>query len=220
MEFKVEIFDCRNLDDRRSPAFRATYEAWKEIWSEEYRLLGKGDLHSDNFTRQDQILSITVDGQVAAISFYQESDLSTPMGQDDSWFADWPKELMDRLGTRDQRILVGSAFTVTKAFRGQKILGISVKDLLAAALTHHLIEYMDYEYMVGSMRNNRGTNKTVYKLGVTPLETVEVNGEPTDLVVFEVSKLPPLADEVKFLLQRAWVSKAWFPKKKKVAKAA
>ena len=202
----IRVFDRNTAADMHSAEYLAAYRMWHDVWRETYDQLGLGSvLHSDNFTRQEQVLGLFIEGKCAGLSCYRSVDLSSEPGRNDSWLADWPADLMDELCAKDPLQLVGSAFAVAKEFRRQDYLGLSLKDLLAAANVRYFDQHTGHYGMLGSMRNSRGTNTAVYKYGVTKLRTVEINHEPTDLVIFLRDQLKPLPSEIDFLFRRAWI---------------
>jgi hypothetical protein len=188
-----------------STVYGQTYKIWKETWDEEYLRLGnKGRLPSDNFTRQDEVLSIFVDGKPAALTFFHTVDLSTAHGRDDSYFEPWPKGVIDNLTQWGPKVLVCSAFTIAKEFRKKLIFNIPLADILAAASVMHL-KNSHHDLMVGNMRNTRRANEIVYRYGAQLLRTIDCNGEPSDLVFFKKSEIPKFSAELEALINRSWI---------------
>lgn len=198
----IKIYDHRKRGVPFSTDYKATYFAWKETWEEEYSKVKKDfQLHSDEFTRQDHILSILEGNQCMALTFFHEVNLLTPWGRDDSYFQPWPNEVIEILREFTPRVLVCSALTVAKAYRGKQVLGVPLKVILAAA-SLHFYKRSSYPLMVGNMRNTRGANTLVYQFGATLLNTVTCNGEPSDLVVFKRHEIQLPAD-IEQIVQKA-----------------
>ncbi|MBK7890368.1 MAG: hypothetical protein IPJ84_05805 [Bdellovibrionales bacterium] len=202
--FQIRIFNRNDWFDRRSKDYEIAYKAWLDTWRPEYQALdASAAIYSDGFTRQDQVLTIWWQGHCVALTFFNVVNLSMQTGQMDSYFAPWPKEIVERLASLSEETLVCSALTVSRPFQGQSLQSFPIKDLLASASLQHL-RMSAYPIMVGNMRNNRNANHLVYKFGAQLLQTVVCNGEPSDLVLFERDRLPAFPKSLQLTLDNAF----------------
>ncbi len=203
---QIRIFNRDSWFDRRSREYEIAYEAWLNTWLPEYKALdANAELHSDGFTRQDQVLTIWWQGHCVALTFFNVVSLSKLTGKMDSYFAPWPKAVVERLAALSDETLVCSALTVNKPYQGQSIQNFPIKDLLASASLQHL-RMSAFPFMVGNMRNSRNANQLVYKFGAQLLQTVVCNGEPSDLVLFERDKLPAFPLSLQMTLDNAFMN--------------
>lgn len=201
----IQILRPEEIMCADSTPYGQTYKVWKDTWEEEYQRIGGRDrLRSDNFTRQHEVLSISIDDKYAALTLFHTVDLSTLHGRDDSYFDQWPKDLVKQLSQWGPKILVCSAFTVAKDFRKKSVFNIPLADILAAGSVYHL-RNSGHRLMVGNMRNTRKANEIVYRYGAQLLQTINCNGEPSDLVAFKKDSLPQFSAELETLLKRSWV---------------
>lgn len=201
----IEILDSASERQAPSQSYLQAYQVWFETWQEEYSAIDQDfKLSSDNFTRQDYVLSIKLNGECAAITYFHEVDLSLDIWRKDSYFAVWPKHVIEQICQKSSSVLVCSAFTVAKKFRKQRISEVSIADLLAAASIQYY-KQTDFKLMVGNMRNSRGANHVVYKFGAELLQTIDCKSELSDLVLFEARKLPKFPNAVQNIIAQAWM---------------
>ncbi|MDR3608596.1 MAG: hypothetical protein P4M08_14630 [Oligoflexia bacterium] len=181
--WKVYLLRRESALSENSRFYEAAYAAWQSVWSPVLKeVADMGQLHSDPFIRQDEILTLFRDDEVAAMTFLTRVDLSKKCFQDDSYFQYWPELAIQSLTRYGTDVLVCSNFTVMPRFR--KECELPVKDLLVGLSARALLD-SDASVMTGNMRNTKGLNDLTYNWGAIPLmRNVIVHGEESDLVGF------------------------------------
>ncbi len=201
---KIEIIDDLNSHSDQEKC-KDVYNVWYDTWIKEFREIDpNAKLYSDNFTRQDKILGLFIDNKCAGLTFFNTVNLNHEYWRKDSYFADWPCEVLDDLCEKnDSEILVCSAYTVKEEFRKRRVLrSIVVADILAVASLDYF-RSSQHTTMVGNMRNSKGANKIVYKFGADLLSTVKCHNELSDLVKFQKEKLPEFPRKIQQLIDDA-----------------
>jgi hypothetical protein len=165
-------------------AVPAAYPLWRGVWRDTFRELDDlEDLRSDDFTRQDRI-GVLFDGDEAVgMTAFRWVDLDAPSTRDDSYFRPWPEAAVRALRRDGPRLCIGSNLTVRPGWRGP-VAGQSVSRML---LEHAVREFLrsSADVMAGTMRNDRGVQRTAYALGAVPLaEGVAFHGVSVDLVAW------------------------------------
>lgn len=174
--------------------YDAAFELWHGCWRQEFQqLVGSHHLYADGFTRQDQILTICTGDEVIGLTGFRHIDLTRPWAQQDSYFQSWPTALVKNLSTECPDLWVCGFLTIASQWRGHRIDGMPIHDLLAAASIDHFMR-SDVRWMVANTRNSKGVNRLVYRLGGRHLDTVTYLGEPSDLILFDRTELPPLPE--------------------------
>ena len=93
-----DLLSFQRLSPRRAgaidlPLLGSAYECWSQVWKQTFtELEGRSVLHSDDFTRQDEIGALFHGYECIALFFSRQVDLSNPLAHDDSYFSVWPRE--------------------------------------------------------------------------------------------------------------------------------
>jgi hypothetical protein len=139
-------------------------------------------LHSDDFTRQDEISALFHGYECIALFFSRKVDLSSPLAKDDSNFSVWPAAARDAACARGSRVWVSSNITIHPHWR--RPANCSLSRLICALIIERFL-ISDADVLVGTMRNDRRMNTVTYELGAKPLaRDVIHHGVPVDLVAF------------------------------------
>lgn len=184
----------------------SAYDCWHTVWGQTLAELdGASALFSDDFTRQHELGCLFYSSRCVGMTGWRWVDLSRRADREDSYFKAWPRALLESAFPAGQRVCIGSNLTVLPAWRGD-VDGYSMKELLMVlAVTRFLAS--DADVMLGTMRNDRGMNGLVYRLGARPLrENVLHHGVAVDLVTFTRGGLGPFEPRplVAALARRLW----------------
>jgi hypothetical protein len=176
----------KNLINIHQKSFMCWYETWNEYYHGEHESDVK--MNSNEFTRQDNILSLFYKGECFALTFFKEIHWSDPSSALDSYFNIWTPEAIQSLRQHGDNIMICSQFTVAKNFRKGNV-DIPWKNILLGMLIKRFIE-SDADAMTGTMRVTKNMGKMVINEGATPLALgiplsgKEHENESVDLVGF------------------------------------
>ncbi|MGZ3768420.1 MAG: hypothetical protein ACXVCP_01235 [Bdellovibrio sp.] len=160
------------------------YELWKRVWSEALKELGnKNQIYSDGFTRQTKIGCIYFEDKCVAMSAFREIDLSFYPQQQDSLLQAWTSDALHKLVADGSRVSICSYLTVSPEFRGPIADEMTMK-LLTVLMSVKCLLNSDCDVMSGTMRCNRGTDKSAYRAGARFLQKSTMYGVEVDLVGF------------------------------------
>src|SRR5579862_3726016 len=114
------------------------YELWGTVWSETFaQLEDRRALASDDFTRQDELLTLWHRDECIAMTAIRWVDLKQTYFLDDSYFAAWPAEALQAVQRDGSRICIPSYATIAKPWRHPE--GCSLKDVLFAVTTERFL---------------------------------------------------------------------------------
>jgi hypothetical protein len=182
------------------------YACWRSVWETTLRELDNADrVFSDDFTRQDELGALFYADRCVGLTGYRWVDLSLPGYRDDSYFKVWPRTALETALGHGSRICVGSNLTVLPQWRGA-LEGYSVKEILMTLAVRRFLA-SDADAMLGTMRNDRGMNHLVYRLGARPvLQNVSHHGVQVDLVTFARHAMGPIepGHKIDLLTQALW----------------
>ena len=169
------------------------YRCWRVVWGQTLlELDGSERVFSDDLTRQHELGALFYAGRCIGLTGYRWLDLSLCVHRDDSYFKVWQAELLEEIAKSSARVCVGSNLTVLPEWRGS-IAGYSVKEILMALAVERFLA-SDADAMLGTMRNDRGMNGLVYRLGARALvENVVHHGVAVDLVRWTRGAMGPVA---------------------------
>lgn len=185
---QADLLSFHRLSPRQAgvldlPLIGSAYQCWSEVWRETFaELEGRTELHSDDFTRQDEISALFHGYECIALFFSRKVDLSHPFSRDDSYFSVWPEAARAAACARGSRVWVSSNITIHRDWR--RPANCSLARLICALIIERFL-ISDADVLVGTMRNDRRMNTVTYELGAKPLaENVIHHGVPVDLVAF------------------------------------
>lgn len=165
------------------PRIAEAYRCWRATWRDAFvELEQHTELYSDDFTRQHEVGALFQHDECIALSFFRWVDLSVAMNRDDSYFRVWPEEARDAACREGSRICVSSSFTLAAGYRRSTVC--SLKDVLVALIIERFLA-SDADAVVGTVRNNRGVDKLIYRNGFLPiLHNRKMYGVDVDLGAF------------------------------------
>jgi hypothetical protein len=188
VEFQFYILDGRFNDPSLTNRYEQAYETFKDTWSSELSSLKGQDIHvpSNDFTRQDYIISLFKGDTCVALDCMREISLSSYVHTQDSWFQPWQKNHFENfINEGHDRAIVNSYFTVHKDYRRTVEGGLINTAFLSGCLSVLYQVELDCPLMLGMMRNNRSMNSLGNMWGGRAIDTIQYNDIPTDLFVFE-----------------------------------
>lgn len=198
MSFTVKIITPKNFIN--DIYHRNIFECWRNTWQDslETDFCIGGKVYSDDFMRQDIIISIFYEQKCAGMAFLKHMDFNISPTIADSWFAPWPEYAIEKILKFDKKFTICSNFTVAKEFRG-KIDGIKTKDLLSFVVIKYFCS-TQHRYMLGTSRKSKGVDKSNYKFGGIPIAEnlfYEKYQEAIDLILFPRLTLKEKMKELK-----------------------
>lgn len=183
-----DLLSFHRLSPRRAgpldlPLLGSAYECWSQVWKQTFtELEGRSVLHSDDFTRQDEVGALFHGYECIALFFSRQVDLSSPFAHDDSYFSVWPKEAREAACRHGSRAWVSSNITIHPNWR--RPANVQLSRLVCGLIMERFL-ISDADVLVGTMRNDRSMNTVTYGLGAQPLvRDVIHHGVPVDLVAF------------------------------------
>jgi hypothetical protein len=189
----------------RAPLLDQAYEVWRDVWQRTFEEAdGVAEVHSDEFTRQDEIGVLSCNGCCISVTGLRWMDFGRPRSRHDSYFKHWPAEVLASLSP--SLLMVTSNTIVHPDWRGTRIQLPSGMDGEAARLAFVTIamsirRFLDSPALdaVGLSRNDRAMNRVAVSLGGMPLARLWHHGEEADIMHFtRASATPhgPVVDEL------------------------
>jgi hypothetical protein len=190
--FAYHLVDPRSTAVTDRPKLVDAYRCWRGVWAQTLKEVdGVAQVFGDDFTRQDEVGALFNQGSCIGLTGYRWVDLSLPQSQEDSYFKAWPASALEAVLREGTRVCIGSNLTVLPSWRGGANV-CSVKEVLMILAVKRFLA-SDADTMVGTMRNDRGMNDLVYRLGAVPLQRkIAYHGEENDLVTFSRRAMAPL----------------------------
>jgi hypothetical protein len=169
---------------RHIELYEQAYKTWKATWAEARTELGvTTDLPSDGFTRQTRIGAVYYGNTCIALSGFNELNFAFSASRQDSLLSSWSEQDFERLLVDGKDIMIGGYLTVAKEFRGVLHDGQKLKDIMVALCVRTLLD-SGCDVMTGTMRCNRGTEKSAYASGATFISKGKMYGVEVDIVGF------------------------------------
>lgn len=199
-----------NQNDQRSDLaefYDKSYECWHSVWYQTLKELdGIQKLYSDEFTRREYICSIFNENECVGLILFHKLNFAREASWSDSYFSAWPKKALQKLCSDGTEVLVGAYVTVSPKYRGNQN-GFLVKDLIVEIAVQLLLE-TDCNSLSGTMRNNKGMDKSAYRSGATPIQKdVPFHGVNVDLVGFYKKHIVSEKIVQSFVSQSLWRNK-------------
>jgi hypothetical protein len=187
--------------------YQRTYDLWETVWPQTFKeIAGTGDITSDNFTRQHEVLSLFWKDQCCAMVCHRFVDMAVTSFLRDSYFKfwGWSDEALKKLMANGTKIALGSQITIHPDFRKLK-LGGQVKELITG-LSLRSFQGRSFDAVAGMMRNDKGLDRVFYDCGAFPLvKDVSSRNFKLDFVAF-FPKLRPIQVDllIKDDVERIW----------------
>lgn len=182
------------------------YQSWKEVWVEAYVELGeRRKLHSDAFSRQDEVGALFFQDKCVALCFFNYVDLNQEFYLDDSYYGNWTDKAIQELTAHGSQVISCSNFTVHPSVR-RNALGFSMKDLLMGLLTRRFL-YSSRPAMTGAMRKDRSMHNCTIRWGAKLVEENQPSGhgDLVDLVAFFKEEVGQASNnDLYWLAEKLW----------------
>ncbi|HKO91211.1 MAG TPA: hypothetical protein VJU61_08665 [Polyangiaceae bacterium] len=191
---EYHLFRPRKAHD---PLLESAYDVWREGWRATLlELEGTTELHSDDFSRQDEIGVIASGGQCVAVTGIRWLDLSLPRSLEDSYFKTWPGPAVAAVAQRFVSVASNTVVhpdwrgTLIDAPRGQEgdptrlafaTVALSVRRFVASSA----------DLLIALTRNDRSIDRFAQALGATRLALIQVHGIDTDVICIERPNATP-----------------------------
>jgi hypothetical protein len=184
-ELRYVLIPGENPSGEISDVYRAAYRCWSKVWSDTFlELEGDSRIFSDDFTRQTEIGAIMAGDRCIAMGFLHAVDFRLPTARHDSYFKVWSDEAIASLIKDGPEILVASHLTVDAGSRGDLGNGLYLKDLIVGLVVKSLLASRA-DAMTGTMRCNRGAQRSAYQYGATAIQKGVIHhGVEVDIVAF------------------------------------
>lgn len=193
-----------------------TYFCWKNSWEHvfKYEMNQDHKIFSDDFTRQDEIVTLFYKNNCIGVAFKRKVDLSLITIREDSCFRFWPSDELDKLMKISSQITIASYFTISSEFRS-KTLGVCWKTLFLSLYVENFI-HSESDLMVTAARKMKSNEKLCYLLGAKPLVTSipykthdskTVGNESVDILFWDKNKTSQVESEVENFKNIVWKNK-------------
>jgi len=197
MSLELYLIPGRGIAKKYEDIYNKTYEMWKRTWQQ--TILNEWSdketiIFSDDFTRQDEIMTLFYNGDCVGCVFFRYVDFDEYTHREDSYFKSWNELALKRLTKNGKKVFVASYFTLAEEFRGTKH-GIPWKNVIAT-LTQKRFIHTDRDVGTGTMRRSKGMHKASYSVGTEMIqENVEFSicgvSEPVDLIASYRTEVDP-----------------------------
>ena len=204
-DLRCYVFSGQGVPAGYEDIYEKCFQMWKQVWSATFIELNNNQkLFSDGFTRQTKIACIFAGDECATMVACREMNFAISAQREDSLLASWDNEAFENLTVEGSRVSIASYLTVAPEFRGEIAPGISLKTLSVMMSTHCLLD-SDCDVMTGTMRCNRGTDKSAYQAGARFIKKSKMHGVDVDLVGFFKSDILKNYEE----LTNLWSETLW-----------
>jgi hypothetical protein len=167
-DIELIILPGRRPPENYRPQHNQAYKCWRETWVGYQQEMNQDLLlHSDSFSRQDEVMAIFYQGECAALIFCREVNFNEDATIHDSYFDVWPEIAIHKLCKQGSKILVFSQFTLQSKFR-KSYLGLSWKDLLVGLCYERFIR-SECHAGATAARVQKQMEEAVYKVNGTPI---------------------------------------------------
>lgn len=160
------------------------YRTWKLVWSKAFlELDGNGQIFSDGFTRQTKIGAIFYKDICVSLAAFREADFNYIFQREDSLLNSWDDDAYKILTSDGKRVSICSYLSVHPEFRGFINTDVTFKLIMVHLCARVLLD-SSCDVMTGTMRCNRGTDKSAYSAGATFIKKASMHNVEVDLVGF------------------------------------
>lgn len=214
LDVRLEIFSGHTpLPENRASyerAYRCFRDVWKEVYEQEMKL--NRTPFSDDFTRQNFIVTLQTREETVGLAFIRTVDLGLSLYAEDSFFRFWTQEglAMTRKLSGDRPTALASYFTVARRFRNNAY-GVCWKSLLLALFLEKFRE-LGPQIMITAARKRKHNEKLCYQLGAFPIElnvpfTIDgkmIDQEIGDLIYWHRDNIPAISPDLEIIKEQLW----------------
>jgi hypothetical protein len=189
-----------------------SYQFWSDIWRNTFKeVKGSDRLFSDDFLRQDEVLTLWHNQEIIALFLFKWMDLSSPPHRNHSYLEFYPSDvLQDVAGLCDQRVMFMSYLTVHPDWRKDRV-PVPISDLMLGLATKRFL-HSGASALLSFTRNDRKVNDLVYRYGARPLKVGgEMHGIGCDFTaIFRQDVRESPVSGAGPLIQRLWEKRRAF----------
>lgn len=188
------------------PLLEQAYAVWHDVWQRTFEEAdGAAQVHSDEFTRQDEIGVLALGGCCVSVTGLRWLDFALPRSRQDSYFKQWPADAMSRLGK--DLLMVTSNTIVHPEWRGARIeppCGAPPVRLASVTIAMSIRRFLasSANSAVGLSRNDRAMNHIAASLGGMSLARLMHHGQEADIMHFTRTSATPHGPVVDSLWSR------------------
>ena len=187
------------------------FKFWHKSWS---RTFSEIELPfaatSEEFCRHEEVTCLTYKGFVIACALVDYFDISNPVQQNHSYFANYPVDVLKKvnLASKNLPVFTFGYLAIDPDFRKQHALA----DLIVGLAVRRIQESAN-PLMITYTRNSRKTNDLGYRLGAHVLASnLVVRGESSDFIYFDTASMQTiLHNESYSIMQKLWDEKIYVP---------
>ena len=181
------------------------YKTWKLVWQKAFlELDGVDKIHSDGFTRQTKIAAILHKGKCVSLAAFRETDFTYQYEKEDSLLSSWDEESYSKLVSDGKKVSICSYLSVHPDYRGEIAPEVTLKLIMVHLCARVLLD-SPCDVMTGTMRCNRGTDKSAYSAGATFIKKASMHSVDVDLVGFYKKNINSNLKEY----THEWCEKLW-----------
>jgi hypothetical protein len=169
---------------------RASYALWRNEWFATLNELdGLSRLHSDDYTRQDEIGVLSLGDDCLSVTALRWIDLSVDADCEDSYFRPWPKQALAEVGARP--VVLVNNLVIQREWRRASVQPLRTrpegKQLPLAIVTmalavRHALDSVGCA--MGVARNDRAMNRVACLLGGEVIGNIVLHGIASDIILF------------------------------------
>ena len=160
------------------------YEHWHDIWETHFKERdGITRLHGDDFTRQDEIMTLFWKDTCLAAVCNRAIDLDRKAFRNDSYFGVWDEDSLNTLGKFGNQVVICSQFSVIP--KCPKLNGdLKIRDALVYLVISHL-KRCGFGAVTGTARKDKGMQESFAKYGAETIkEDLVMHNGYVDLMAF------------------------------------
>ena len=193
-------------------ALNEAYRYWSGFWSKIYADAGTPEsFNPDDFLRQDFVIVLKSQGEIAAMHLYSLFELSQLAAQEHHYFKFYPASFFEFMKTRNSGYVMSFEFlTVNPKFRKSQT-GISLGEVLINC-AHKFLPILRVDAGIAPARTDNKVNEMGYRVGWECFQSGIVKRTfSVDLVVGFTDKLKLHPDpELQEVVDSLWIQRKDF----------
>jgi hypothetical protein len=183
-DVQLVIFEGKRVENEIAKYYDLAYEHWKQTWEEHFRERdGIEKLHSDCFTKQDEISAFFFRDTCLAALCTRVVDLQHQVNLDDSYFDMWDRGSISKLTKDGHRIAICGYFSIINEcpkFNDE----VRLRDVMIYLTVAHLMR-SGINAISGVARKDKGMHKSFTLFGAETIQTdLTLHNGMVDLVAF------------------------------------
>jgi hypothetical protein len=183
-DLKLVVLNGNNPNPEHKHYYNSAFAHWHRTWEEHFKERdGISALHSDNFTRQDDLLALFWKDVCISVICYRRSNMEFKANEFDSYFSPWDKESINQLCKHSQDVIVCSQVSVEPGYNRIENT-VKVTELMTF-LSVHLAREAGVTAFTGTARKDKGMHNIFAKYGAQLIKSdVPLHNGFVDLMAF------------------------------------